>query len=218
VSFAVYGGQDAGLGEPPSKLKLLRNPAEVSERQATLDGGYLLFAGRLSPEKGVETLIRAVARIPECNLKIAGTGPEEARLKQLAEMLGARNILFLGFIRRDRNLELWEKAQALVMPSIWHENASISVLEAMSQGLPVIASRTGGLPEQIEHQISGLLVAPGDIDAWESAIRNFLALPLDWRKQMGQAARQRLLEIFSWEKHLQLLDEVYASLGKPKWH
>jgi len=205
-------------GEPPSKLKLLRNPAEVSERQATLDGGYLLFAGRLSPEKGVETLIRAVARIPECNLKIAGTGPEEARLKQLAEMLGARNILFPGFIRRDRNLELWEKAQALVMPSIWHENASISVLEAMAQGLPVIASRTGGLPEQIEHQISGLLVAPGDIDAWESAIRNFLALPLDWRKQMGQAARQRLLEIFSWEKHLQLLDEVYTSLGKLKWH
>lgn len=201
-------------GEPPSKLKLLRNPADPSETQAALDGGYLLYAGRLAAEKGIETLIRAVARIPECQLKIAGTGPEEARLKQLVETLGARNILFLGFVRRDRNLELWERAQALAVPSIWYENASIAVLEALSQGLPVIASRIGGLPEQIEHQISGLLVPPGDVDAWESAIRNYLSLPPDWRKQMGQAARRRVSEIFGWEKHLAELEGIYSSLKK----
>jgi len=201
-------------GEPPSKLELLRNPADLTERQATLDGGYLLYAGRLSAEKGIETLIRAVARIPECRLKVAGTGPEEARLKQLAASLDARNVLFLGFVRRDRNLELWEKAQALAVPSIWYENASIAVLEAMSQGLPVIASRIGGLPEQVEHQMSGLLVPPGDVDAWESAIRNYSALPFDWRRQMGQAARKRVTDMFSWDGHLERLDGLYASLHK----
>lgn len=203
-------------GEPPSKLKLLRNPADPGGKLAAQDGGYLLYAGRLSAEKGIETVIRAVARIPECNLKIAGTGPEEARLKQLVEMLGARNIVFLGFVRRDGNLELWDRAQALVVPSIWYENASIAVLEAMSQGLPVIASRTGGLPEQVEHQLTGVLVPPGEADAWESAIRNFLSLPPDWRKQMGQASRQRVADVFGWDKHLQQLEEVYGSLKKAK--
>jgi glycosyltransferase involved in cell wall biosynthesis len=132
----------------------------------------------------------------------------------LAASLDARNVLFLGFVRRDKNLELWEKAQALAVPSIWYENASIAVLEAMSQGLPVIASRIGGLPEQVEHQMSGLLVPPGDVDAWESAVRSYLALPFDWRLQMGQAARRRIAEIFSWNGHLDRLDSLYASLQK----
>jgi glycosyltransferase involved in cell wall biosynthesis len=199
-------------GEPPSKLRLLRNPADVSVESATLDGGYLLYAGRLSPEKGIETLIRAVARIPECRLKIAGIGPEEARLKQLTQTLGARNVLFLGFIRRSQNLELWQKAQALVVPSVWYENASIAVLEAMAQGLPVIASRIGGLPEQVEHGVNGLLASPGDVDAWESAIRTYLTYAPEVRAKMGQEAQRRVKEIFSWDKHLVELDGIYESL------
>jgi glycosyltransferase involved in cell wall biosynthesis len=199
-------------GEPPSKLRLLRNPADAVYPAATQDGGYLLYAGRLSPEKGIETIIRAVARIPECRLKIAGTGPEEARLKQLIQTLDARNILFLGFVRRSQNLELWQKAQALVVPSVWYENASIAVLEALAQGLPVIASRIGGLPEQVEHGVSGILVQPGDVDAWEAALRDYLAYPAEARSRMGREAQKRVEEFFSWEKHLAELDGIYGSL------
>lgn len=199
-------------GEPPSKLEVLRNPATLADRAAALDGGYLLYVGRLSAEKGVDTLIRAAARIPECSLKIAGTGPEEARLKQLAETLGARHILFLGFVRRDANLELWDRAQALVVPSVWYENASIAVLEAMGQGLPVIASRMGGLPEQVSDGVSGLLVRPQDVDAWEKALRAYLALPAEAKSGMGQAARRRIAEEFSWEGHLDKLEALYGSL------
>lgn len=198
-------------GEPPSKMSVILNPTEVSSRQATRDGGYILNAGRLAVEKGVDVLIRAVARIPEIKLKIAGTGPEEARLKKLTEELGAKNVLFLGFVRRADNLELWEKAQALVVPSVWYENASIAVLEAMGQGLPVMASRIGGLPEQIVDGESGLLFEPRDVDAWEAGLRKFASLNEDEKRRLGEAGTKRAAGLFAWDAHLAKLEEAYSN-------
>ncbi|MFA5185813.1 MAG: glycosyltransferase [Patescibacteria group bacterium] len=202
-------------GEPSSKMAVVPNATDIPERAATRDGGYILNAGRLSAEKGVEFLIRAAARIPTLNLRIAGTGPEENRLRRLAEELNARNIVFLGFVRRAENMELWERAQALVVPSIWYENASIAVLEAMGQGLPVIASRIGGLPEQVADGENGMLIEPRNVEAWEAGLRKFLDLDGNAKGSMAEASRKRAKDLFAWEEHSDKLEKAYtAAMGR----
>ncbi|MBI5655033.1 glycosyltransferase [Candidatus Uhrbacteria bacterium] len=198
-------------GEPQSKMTVIPNATEITGKQATRDGGYVLFAGRLAVEKGAEVLIRAAARLPEMKIKIAGTGSDETRLRRLAEELNAKNVLFLGFVKRAENLELWERAQALIVPSIWYENASIAVLEAMGQGLPILASRIGGLPEQVVDGENGLLIEPRSVDAWEQGLRKFMSLAESDREAMASAARRRAEELFAWSGHLDRLEEAYQS-------
>lgn len=203
----------ASWGEPPSKLRVVPNPTDASDRPALRDGGYVLAAGRLSPEKGIETLIRAAASLPSVPLRIAGSGPEEARLRSLAASLGATNVTFLGFLRKADLESERRRAMALAVPSVWYENAPLAVLEALADGLPVIASRIGGLPELVEDGVNGLLVEPRDVEAWRAAIRAFADLPSDGKDRMADAGRKTAAERFSWEAHLAELTRLYASVG-----
>ena len=202
----------AAWGEPRSKMAVVPNAVEPAPRLATREGNYILFAGRLSPEKGVETLLRAAARVPELQVRIAGTGPEESRLRMLATELGAKNVVFLGFVKRAENLDLWERAQAFVVPSVWYENASIATLEAMTQGVPVIASRIGGLSEQVADGETGILVEPQDTGKWEQALRAFMVLDEASKERMALAARKRAAELFSWDGHMAKINKVYSEV------
>lgn len=136
-----------------------RDPAEV--------GGYLLFFGRLSPEKGVDVLIRAAAGVPEAHLVIAGDGPQAPDLKALAN----DRVTFVGQRSSDELPQLIRDARAVVVPSRWYETFGRVVVEAYACGTPVIASDIGALAEVVEDGVTGLLVRPGDVDALEGAIR-----------------------------------------------
>ena len=150
--------------------------------------------------------------MPELQVRIAGTGPEESRLRMLATELGAKNVVFLGFVKRAENLDLWERAQAFVVPSVWYENASIATLEAMTQGVPVIASRIGGLSEQVADGETGILVEPQDTGKWEQALRAFMVLDEASKERMALAARKRAAELFSWDGHMAKINKVYSEV------
>lgn len=142
----------------------------------TRGGDYLLFIGRLSEEKGVRTLIEAIARMPgDIGLKIIGTGPEETLLRDQAK--NVPRVAFLGF----QTGEAWEQAlqgaKALVVPSIWYENMPYVVLEALSRGRPVIASRLGGVPERIREGENGWLFEAGNPDDLVRAVRKLMLYP-----------------------------------------
>lgn len=199
----------AEWGEPPSKLKYIPNPAYTGECAALGDGDYYLMVGRLSPEKGFDNVIRAVAKMPQIKLRIAGTGPDEARLKQLVTTLAASNVTFLGFLSKERLQAERSHAMALIVPSVWYENAPGVALEAMAEGLPVIASKIGGLPEQVEDGVNGYLVEPQDIDAWCATLQKFMALPKEERRKMGLASCRFIVEKFNWQIHIKALEEVY---------
>lgn len=198
-------------GEPASKFTVLRNPADISSSTATGGGGYLLYAGRLTIGKGVETLIRASARIPTFPLRIAGTGPEEERLKHLVRALGASHITFLGFVHPNELAKIRANAEAVVAPSIQYENSPLSVLEAMGQGVPVLASKLGGNTELIDDEVQGLLAVPGDVAAWVANIQQFLSLSPASRREMGEKGRERIKQQHSWEEHLEGLESVYKA-------
>jgi len=136
---------------------------------------YVLYLGRLSPEKGISTLLRAIASMSSVVLKIAGSGPEENALKLEAKKLCGPQVEFVGHVSGDDKLKLVAEATCMVVPSEWYENFPISILESLSLGTPVIASRIGGLPDMIMNDETGYLFTAGDHLELSNCIRKILS-------------------------------------------
>jgi glycosyltransferase involved in cell wall biosynthesis len=170
-------------------------------------GDYFLFLGRLSQEKGLKTLLAAWSRSPE-RLVVAGDGPERALLRDSASTVDYRGSLPAAEIP-----SLLSRARALLLPSLSYEGAPRVVLEAYASGVPVLASRLGGLPELIEDGSSGVLVRPGDVAAWAAAVER---LTEDTEaERMGERAWRLWQERYSPERGLENLEAAYrASLGR----
>ena len=200
-------------GEPKSKFRLAPNPTDLPDDHAAFGGGFLLYSGRLSEEKGLESFIRAAATIPELPIKIAGKGPDDEKLRALVKQLGAHHIEFLGFTAPSEVLKLRKRAEAEFLPSIWYENASLSVLQAMGLGLPVLTTRIGGNPELVEDGVNGFLAIPNDVEDWKRTLRRFLATTPEIRKKMGEAGRDKVRKRHLWSDHLKLLETYYREAG-----
>jgi glycosyltransferase involved in cell wall biosynthesis len=198
----------ASLRMPGHKIKHLRNGIKI-ERYIPKQGddGYILYFGRISREKGIETLLRAHAMLSvQMPLKIVGTGPSENSLR-----LKFPQAEFLGFRGGTTLRETIANCAFVVVPSEWFENCPMTVLEAMASGKPVIGSAIGGIPEQIDDGKTGLLFEAGNVSALRQKM-TILARDPDLRKKMGQAARRELEREFSLQKHCQQLVEIYRSL------
>jgi glycosyltransferase involved in cell wall biosynthesis len=157
--------------------------------------GRILFAGRLIPLKGVTVLVRALAEVRkerECRLVLAGSlGDTEyvASLRGLAQELNvAEAVEFRGLLSESELLQEFETASLVVLPS-FQENAPMVIEQAMAAGVPVIASRVGGVPNIVQDGESGLLVEPGSVDELAAAITRLLESP-GLRACMAANARQ----------------------------
>jgi glycosyltransferase involved in cell wall biosynthesis len=171
------------------------------------------FAGRLVPLKGLPVLLQALSSLkpamPQLQLRIAGSGPQLAALKALAESLGLENnVIFLGWVETlSQERAVWS---VMVQPSL-EEGLPLSVLEAMADGIPVIASRTGGLPELIRDGVNGRLVEPADAQALASAIQEILE-DVPMQKKMGEAAVARVKQEFSVRQMADSVSAIYDEL------
>lgn len=199
-------------GEPASKLMYVPNPTEVPHEQASRGGGYALYAGRLSEEKGVDTLIRAIAPLHDFPLWIAGTGPEEARLKRLADELGASHVRFLGFVAPQELAKIRAASEVTLLATRMRENASGAILESLAAGIPVIASRVGGNPELVQEGETGWLAPADDVEAWRAALYRYKSLSPERRAEMGARGRAFIERGRTWKAHQQALDEIYAQV------
>ncbi|OHV79759.1 glycosyltransferase family 4 protein [Ensifer sp. LCM 4579] len=198
-------------GWPREKLVHIPNFVDASGyRSEWQEGNYFVFAGRLAPEKGIGTLIRAIALAGE-RLVIAGTGPEEEGLRQLAAEVGA-DVTFAGYLNGERLHRLIGESRALVLPSEWYENAPISVLETYALGRPVIGAAIGGIPEMVREG-TGLLAASGDVEGLAGALRRMAALSPQERAQMGAEGRAWIDRDFSAAAYRSRTLELYAALG-----
>jgi len=198
-------------GEPPGKLVHLPNPTDIPARlDGQRDTGPYVFVGRLSPEKNVETLIKAFTKTDKAELLVIGEGPERLRLEKLAQESATENrIQFLGFRSGDELEAHRIKARALLLPTISYENSPLTVLEAMAHGVPVIASRIGGIPELVQDGLTGLLVEPGKVEAWIEALEQMESFTSDQRLAMGDAGRELAIKSHGWEQHLSELEKIY---------
>lgn len=150
---------------PRAKVEVIPNGIDLPNKQA--DGDKIIYLGRLHPVKGLQHLIGAVKDIENCpQVLIAGSGPEDGKLRDLADGL---NVRFLGRIPDEEIERFFLQGRIFVLPSL-SEGLPQVLLEAMSYGLPVIATKVGGVPEVIEHGKTGLLVDPGNPRALREAI------------------------------------------------
>jgi glycosyltransferase involved in cell wall biosynthesis len=194
-------------GYPPERVVAVHNfvdPDEFAPAEGPGDG--FLYLGRLSHEKGVETLIEAAAG-RDAAITIAGEGPERARLEAMAASSGAR-VEFTGHVSPDRVRELTAAARAIVVPSRWPENCPLVVLEAMASGRPVIASSVGGIPELVRDGSEGLLVPQGDAGALRAAIER-LHGDAGFAVSMGRNGRARAKEVFAPRSHIDTIESIY---------
>lgn len=205
----------AKAGVHPDRMHVLNN--FVDARAVTpkrSPGGNVAFAGRLSYEKGVDVLIEAVARLGSgVELDIAGDGPERSALEALAAARAPGRVRFHGQMGKDRLRALLRSAAVLGVPSRWHENQPMVVLEAFACGVPVVTSNLGGLPELVDSGQDGLVVPANDPEALAGALTHVLEDP-DRGLTMGQAARAKALEAFTPEQHLKRLEALYHKAGE----
>jgi len=165
-------------------------------------GDFVLYAGRLSPEKGVEVFLKA-ARMAGVRAVVAGEGPLGRDLRTLFP-----EAVFRGRLDAVTVADLIGQSLACVVPSTCYENAPMSVLEPMAAGVPVVASRIGGIPEIVEDGVNGILLEPGNVEQLAIALvrlKNDPALAAG----MGAAARRRIADHFSPEQHLSALLATY---------
>ena len=188
-------------GIPGDRIVCKPNFAWPAARR-TRAGDHFLFLGRLSAEKGVETLLRAWSSM-EAPLLVAGDGELRSRLERSAPP----TVRFLGSVSNENALGLLHRARALLLPSIWYEGAPRSIAEAYAAGVPVIASRIGSIPEFVEDGRSGSLVPPGDHAELSAAARSLL--DDDRSVELGRGAFRLWEERFTPERGAEGLESAY---------
>jgi glycosyltransferase involved in cell wall biosynthesis len=199
-------GQSALLGVPRDRIDVVPHylPEEAfAEGSRAAEGAYALVAARLSPEKGVDTAIEAAA-LADIPLRVAGEGPAEAQLMELANVIGAPAD-FIGRLDRASLGRELAGAAMLLMPSRYHEFAGYSALEAMAAGVPVIGSRLGALPEILGQE---RCLPPNDPHAVAARMRQLWCEP-DRRRREGEALIARAREHHSEDRYLERLLDTY---------
>lgn len=188
------------------KIRVLHNGIDIDRYRPNFsDQGYVLYFGRLSKEKGIETLLKAHRTLAnKFTLKIIGTGPLEGYLQR--EYPAAE---FYGYKYGQELDNLISNAAFVVVPSEWYENCSMVVLEAMAFGKPVIGSRIGGIPEQINDGETGLLFEMGNSKELSFKIEHLINNP-QLRRKMGEAGRIKAEIEYSLEDHNNNLLEIYS--------
>ena len=194
-------------GLPTDRLAVKPNFVSVDPGKGTGKGGYGVFVGRLSPEKGLDSVLKAWPRLGgRLPLKIVGDGP--VRDLAMAAAAAHPEIQWLGHRPIGEVLEIVGEAACLVMPSIWYETFGRTIVEAFAKGTPVIGSRIGAIAELIKDGHTGLLFRPGDADDLEAKLRQFLADPSAAAK-MRHAARCEYETKYTAEINSQMLMGIY---------
>ncbi len=174
-------------------------------------GNYALFAGRLTPEKGISTLLEAWRELGgELPLQIAGDGPMAPEVERAAGESG--HVRWLKWLPRAEILQRMKDASLLVLPSTWYEGFPMILAEAFAVGLPVIASDLGSMSSIVDHRRTGLLFEAGNSSELVAHVRWLRAHPAE-AALMRTRARQEYQSKYTGETNYAQLIDIYESAG-----
>ena len=185
---------------------------ELFEPGSSRDGRNLLFVGRLNEQKGLQHLLHALAAMKiQATLEVVGDGPDKTSLRELAQRLGVgERVRWRGQVAQSELPPLYQRAAAIVLPSV-DEGLGLVAVEALLCETPVVAFDSGGLPDVIQHEKTGLLVKPGDRSALAGALDDLLAR--DGRGgELGRAGRLYALSAFAPESAARRYAEIYRQV------
>jgi glycosyltransferase involved in cell wall biosynthesis len=177
------------------------------ELSRTSGDGSFVYSGRLSPEKGLPVLFRAVEGL-DCRVKIIGEGPLRSVLERQIQDRSLTNVSLLGYKSPEDLRREIRNSMAVILPSEWYENNPRSVIEAFALSKPVIGARIGGIPELVSDGRTGLLFEPGDSEDLRRRILDLIGDP-EKARRLGQEARALAERQFRPEEHYQGLMRIY---------
>lgn len=221
TAFIVLGNKwnDAIKGiEPQTNTIVVSNAVDIPEEMVQWDDELVnvLFLGVLIKRKGVDDLIDAVSALKNNNslnnmhFIIAGTGKEEQELKEKSHTLQLDDtVTFAGWIDGERKKDLIRKCQIMVLPS-YNEGLPISILEAISYGMPIIATNVGDISTAVTDGESGYLIKPGDVDGLSKALVNISENKERYMK-MSEQSRRIAEELFSSNIFFDKIAECYTN-------
>lgn len=195
------------------KYEFDRNKPSFRQEMGFSDSNILIGCiGSLMKKKGQEFIIKAMPgvleKFPASGLIIVGSGKDREYFREIANELSiADKVIFTG-IRHDIP-RILDSLDCAVVPSVWQDPCPLSVMEAMYAGVPLIASRVGGIPEEIDDDVTGIIIPPGDVDAIEKSILKLLDSP-EKAKDMAKSARKKVIENFTLEKMCKNVLEIYG--------
>ena len=208
------------LGVIPEHVRLIYNPIPdyFFEGTANLKNLSVVYCGRMEPEKSIDVLIKSFAvivqSIPEAKLFLVGDGSQRRFIEELIQELElSKNATVTGLVNREKVHDFLSNAALFVLSSS-HEGTPNAVLQAMALGLPIVATKVGGVPEIVDQNINGLLVEPNNVKVLAEAI-HLLLVNKDLAKQFGENARSKALE-FKMETAIQKYVDFFNDLINSK--
>lgn len=213
ISPSLFAKKEAiKFSWPAEKITVLTNFVDRLSDQPEKKESYLFCYGRLSEEKGIDLLIKAMSQVPDLSLKIAGIGLADDQLRALVKKMKLSDrIEFVGFKSGIELQGLISRASAVVIPSRWPENMPFTMLESLGSGTPVIASRVGGLAEIIQDGKNGFLFEAENVQDLALKINTLATLPQDIASITIESVRQ-----FSLKNHLEALVKIYHQVLNQK--
>ena len=200
-------------GLPPAKVHLKPNFVSLDPGQRTNRGDYAMFAGRLSPEKGVLEMLKAWQHLPHIPLLVAGDGPLYDEARSLIERSASGHVNLLGRLDPQKTIACMKGARLLVFPSRWYESFGLGLIEAAACGIPAVASRIGAIPELVIDNQTGLLFDPENFSELSDKVQWAWTHPAKM-EIMGGAARQLYEREFTAEKNYQALMNIYHKVAR----
>lgn len=202
------------MGIPAKRIHVIPHfyEPEVAAPPAS-PSGDVLFLGRLSPEKGVHILLQGwqLLRSGDRKLIIAGTGPEESKLRALATALALKNVEFTGFIKSEDQKRFWSRSAFFVAPSIWDEPFGMVILEAWANARAVVGFKKGSFPELIADGIDGALASQVTPQSLADKMQHLIDHP-ELAVRWGQAGFTKLGSLSTKASWLSRIESVYQSI------
>jgi glycosyltransferase involved in cell wall biosynthesis len=204
--FASRKLEEGGLEVKKISVKsnYSNDPGVVKEK-----GDYAVFIGRISPEKGVNTLMRAWKHLKQIPLKVIGKGSSQSQI--IEQVSDLHKVELLGHLSYEQMLTILQKARLLICPSEWYETFGRVVIEAYSCGVPVVASRIGAIAELVDDQQTGLLFNPGDELDLASKLEWLWSHPAEMDR-MGEFARKEYLQKYTPDVNYGQLMGIYQQV------
>lgn len=207
TAFARSRFLNAGL--PAQKISVKPNFVHPDPGEGPRSRGeYVLFVGRLSPEKRVSTMLKAWRQLTTIPLVVIGGGPERSRLEEEATLRGLSDVTFRGQLSRLETMKAMREARFLVFSSEWYENFPVTIAESFACGIPVVCSKLGAMAEIVEDGRTGVHFTAGDADDLAEKVR------WAWENEqavsvMGEQARREYELKYTAEKNYPLLMDIY---------
>jgi len=186
-------GRVALSDELQNKVRVVPNGVGVSP-DVRSDGTKVVYVGRLIRNKGVADLIRAMRQLPDAQLLVVGDGPDRGRLESLAQGM---SVTFVGQVMPSAVINYLRQARVLVLPSHLGDGLPNVILEAMACGVPVVATRTAGIPDVVRHGETGFLFDPGDIRQMAAYVDRLLTCDGLW-KNLGEHSME-VVQSYAWD-------------------